>query len=154
MSVKKIVEATHQQDLQDLLLRLLNMSFDKAGLTVGGTSTKIKIAVATMFCINGLAYKKSVTDNITITAGTEQALATFAKYLVSLNTSGTVTVTQGNAAATAVLALLPALPDDNAPVGYFQVETGGAITFTAGTTDLSGDVTVTYVDINSVVTNS
>ncbi|MCK5235809.1 MAG: hypothetical protein KAR06_02395 [Deltaproteobacteria bacterium] len=152
MAVKKISESTSRQQMMDLLLRLLNMSFTKAGLTVGGTSTKIKIAVATMFCINGLAYKKAITDNITITAGAEQALATFCKYLVSLNAAGTVTTTKGDDAATAALALVPALPDDNAPVGYFQVETGGAITFTAGTTDLAGDVTVTYVDMNSVVT--
>lgn len=154
MAVKAINDATQYQKMRDLLLRMLNISFTKAGLAVGGTSTKIKIAVATMFCINGLAYTKAITDNIVITAGTEQALATFCKYLVSLNASGTVTTTQGNVAATAALALVPALPDDNAPVGYFQVETGGAITFTAGTTDLAGDVTVTYVDMNAVVTES
>lgn len=152
MSVKKISEATQHQKLRDLLLRMLNISFTKAGLTVGGTSTKMKLAVASMFCINGLAYTKAITDNIDITAGTEQGLATFCKYLVSLDASGTATTTQGNVAATAALALVPALPADNAPVGYFQVETGGAITFTAGTTDLAGDVTVTYVDMNSVVT--
>lgn len=154
MAVDTINESTQYQKMRELLLQMLNMSFTKAGLTVGGTSTKIKIAVATMFCIDGLAYKKAITDNIVITAGIEQALATFCKYLVSINASGTVTTTQGNVAATAALALVPGLPADNAPIGYFQVETGGAITFTAGTTDLSGDVTVTYVDMNSIVTES
>ena len=152
--VETIYESTQHQKLRDLLLGMLNRTLGKAGLVVGGTSTKIKIATAIDFCINGVVYTKAITDNIVITAGDEQPLATFCKYLLSINAAGTVVTTKGNDGTTAALALVPALPADSAPVGYFQVETGGAITFVAGTTDLAGDVTVTYVDLSSIVTQS
>jgi len=153
--VNKITEASPYQKMQDMLTSLLNRSFTAAGLTIGGTSTKIKIAVALKYCVNGLMYSKAITDNITITAGAEQPISTFCKYLVSIVAGGTVTVTKGNDAATAVLALLPDLPADSAPVGYFQVATSGAGTFIAGTTALdAAQVTDTYQDLSSIAVES
>ena len=111
--------------------------------------------MALKYCINGLMYTKAITDNITITAGAEQPISTFCKYLVSIIADGTVTVTKGNDAATAVLALLPDLPADSAPVGYFQVATSGAGTFIAGTTALdAAQVTDTYQDVSSIAVES
>lgn len=153
--VNKITEATTHQRMVDILTSLLNRSFTAAGLTIGGTSTKIKIAVALKYCVNGLMYSKAITDNITITTGAEQAISTFCKYLVSINAAGTVVTTKGEDAATAALALLPDLPADSAPVGYFQVATNGATTFTAGTTALdAAGITDTYQDVSSIVTES
>lgn len=153
--VNKITGASQHQKLRDLLTSLLNRSFTAAGLTIGGTATKIKTAVDLKFCINGLMYTKAATDNIVITAGEVQPISTFCKYLVSIIADGTVVVTKGNDAATAVLALLPDLPADSAPVGYFQVENSGAGTFTAGTTSLAAaHVTDTYQDLSSIATES
>jgi hypothetical protein len=153
--VNKITGAVVKQPLRDILTSLLNRSFTAAGLTIGGTSTKIKIAVALKYCVNGLMYSKAITDNIVITAGAEQPISTFCKYLVSIIADGTVTTTKGNDAATAVLALLPDLPADSAPVGYFQVATSAGGTFIAGTTALdAGQVTDTYQDVSSIVTES
>ena len=152
--VNKITGASQHQKLRDLLTSLLNRSFTAAGLVIGTTTTKIKTAVALKYCINGLMYSKAATDNIVITACAEQALATFAKYLVSINAAGTVTTTKGADAATAVLALLPDLPAASAPVGYFQINTDGTTTFTAGTTDLTSDATDTYQDVSSIATES
>ena len=67
--VNKITGASQHQKMRDILTSLLNRSFTAAGLTIGGTSTKIKIAVALKYCVNGLMYTKAITDNIVITAG-------------------------------------------------------------------------------------
>ena len=151
----KITEASPYQKMQDMLTSLLNRSFTAAGLTIGGTSNKIKIAVALKYCVNGLMYTKAITDNIVVTACSVQAISTFAKYLVSIEADGTVTTTKGADAATAALALLPDLPADSAPVGYFQVATSGAGTFTAGTTALdAAQVTDTYQDVSSIAVES
>ena len=153
--VNKITEASEYQKMRDILTSLLNRSFAIAGLVIATTTTKIKTANAMAYCINGLAYSKAATDNITITAGAVQAVSTFCKYLVSVNAAGTVTTTKGEDAATAVLALLPDLPADNAPIGYFQVATSGAGTFTAGTTALdAAHVTDTYQDLSSIAVES
>lgn len=153
--VNKIDESTPYQKLQDLFTGLLNRCFGICGLVIATTSTKIKTATAVDYTINGLNYQKAATDNITITAGAVQAISTFCKYLVSVDSSGAVTTTKGEDATTAVLALLPDLPADNAPIGYFQVATSGADTFTAGTTALdAAQVTDTYVDMGSIVTES
>jgi len=153
--VNKITGASQHQKMRDILTSLLNRSFTAGGLTIGGTSTKIKIAVALKYCVNGLMYTKAITDNITITAGAEQAVSTFCKYLVSINAAGTVVVTKGNDGTTAALALLPDLPADSAPVGYFQVATNSSTTFTAGTTALdAAGITDTYQGLSSIVVES
>lgn len=155
MAVNKISEATPHQPLLDLLARLLNRCFVAAGLAIATTATKIKTVNAVDYCIDGKMYSKAATDNITITAGAVQAVSTFCKYLVSINAAGAVTVTKGTDAATSALALVPGLPADSAPLGYFEIETDGATTFTAGTTSLAAaGITDTYQDLSSVVTES
>jgi hypothetical protein len=155
MSVKKIDEATPQQKMRDLLLRMLNACFGKAGLAEGTNAATIKTVAAVDYCIDGLIYTKAITDNIAITAAAVQAISTFCKYLVSVDAAGTVTVTKGTEAATSALALVPALPASSAPIGYFEIATDGVTTYTAGTTDNgAAGITDTYQDMSSVVTNS
>ncbi len=154
--VNKNDEATPYQRMQDLLTSLLNRTFGACGLTIGGTATKIKTATAVSFCIDGVAYIKAATDNITITAGlATQPISTFCKYLVSIIADGTVVVTKGNDGTTAALALVPDMPADNAPLGYFQIATNGSTTFVPATTSLAAaGITDTYVDLSCRVTES
>ena len=155
MSVKTINDATNHQKMRDLLLRMLNRCFGAAGLAEGTNANTIQVAAAVDYCIDGVVYLKAITDNIAMTALPVQAISTFCKYLVSINAAGTVALTQGNIAATAALALVPALPADSAPLGYVQVATNGSTTFTSGTTDLgAAGITDTYVDLSAVVTES
>ena len=154
MSVKKINEATQHQKMREFLINLMNQSFGQADVAIASTTTKIKTTSAITFRIAGIPYEYAATDNITITACAEQAVGTFAKYLVSIVAGGTVTTTKGADATTAVLALLPDLPADSAPVGFFQINTDGTTVFIAGTTDLTADATDTYGDISCVVTES
>jgi len=155
MGVTKISEATDYQKMRDLLAGLLNRCNEACGLAIASTASKIKTAAAADFVIDGKIYTKAATDNITVTAGAEQAVSTFCKYLVSIIADGTVTVTKGTDAATSALALLPALPASSAPLGYVEIETDASTTFTAGTTNFSAaGITDTYVDLSSVVTAS
>ncbi|MBZ0158400.1 MAG: hypothetical protein K8I29_19555 [Alphaproteobacteria bacterium] len=153
--VTKISDAAQHQPMRDVLKLILNRCFGAAGLAEGTNAATIKTANAVTYCINGKVYSKAGTDNIAITAAAAQSAETFCKYLVSINAGGTVTVTKGEEAATSAAALLPELPADSAPLGYFEIETAAATTYTAGTTDNgAAGITDTYVDLSSVVTTS
>ena len=153
---RSINEASNFQAEQDVLMGLLNRSTGKAGLLEGTNAGTLQTATAIDFCVNGVpGTQKAATDNIAMTACDTQPVSTYCKYLVSIAIGGAVTVTKGNNAATAALALLPALPATGAPIGYFQILTDASTTFTSGTTDLgAAGLTETYGDLNSVVTIS
>lgn len=132
----------------DLMRRtLLNRALTAGGLAEGTNAATIKTANTVTYLADGVFKSKGATDNIAIPAGTTLADGEFCKFLVSLQADGTPVVTQGVPAASAALALLPAVPADEAPISYFQIETSGA-TYIPGTTDNgAGTVTDTYVDI-------
>lgn len=155
MSVKTINDASNHQKVRDLLTRMLNRCFGAAGLAEGTNANTIQVAAAVDYCINGVNYLKAITDNIAMNALAEQAVSTFCKYLVTIDAAGAVLLVKGNEAATAALALVPAIGDAYVPLGYVQVATNGSTTFTSGTTDLgAAGITDTYVDLSTVVTIS
>jgi len=134
----------------DILLRCSqNKSFNTAGLTIGSVDPKkIKAANTVAYLNDGLLYSKA-TFEVTFgaTAATTVPISSFCKYLVTLK-AGTPKVTEGNIAASAALALLPAVPAGESPIGYLQVATDGTGTFVPDTDDLSdAAVTDTYVDL-------
>jgi hypothetical protein len=155
MIVTAIKTAFDFQAHIDILTGLLNRSTGKAGLAEGTNANTIKTVTAIDFCINGVpGAQYGATDNIAMTACATQAVSTYCKYLVSIHGT-TVTTTKGEDAATAALALLPALPSTDAPIGWFQQATDSTHTFTSGTTDLSAaGMTPTFGDLNSVITVS
>jgi hypothetical protein len=130
-------------------------SVAKAGLTIGGTSTKIKIAApngaGVDFAIDGIGYHKADTDNIAVTAHAAQADDTTCLYLVQIDSDGTVSTKKGNEVLTADLGITnscqwPSPDADNCPIGGYKVVTDGG-TFTNGTTALDdGTITDTYID--------
>lgn len=149
--VAKIVDAAVHQPMQDVLAALMNRCMGACGLAEGTNAATIKTAAAVDFTIDGKMYTKAITDNIAITAGEVQSADTYRKYLVSIVAAGTVTVTGGVEAATSALALLPDLPADSAPLGYFEIQTV-AVTYTPGTTDNSAaGITDTYQDMSCVL---
>jgi hypothetical protein len=94
-----------------------------AGLAVGSSVTKFKIANPFAYTINGLVYGQAALDEILWPAslGT-QGTATYCKYLVYCGTAALATtsglVAKGNEALTAAAAKLPDLPDNCCAVGY------------------------------------
>ena len=119
------------------------------GLIEGTNANTLKIAAAVDFINQGIQRtQKAITDNIVMDAAAEQAISTFCKYLVCLTSGGTVTITKGGEDSAEVSAFLPAVPANQTPIGYFQIATDGATTFTSGTTDLgAAGITDTYVGL-------
>lgn len=131
--------------------------FSKAGLAEGTNSATIKTAApngaGTDFAIDGLAYHKADTDNISVTAHAAQAALTKCLYLVQIDSDGTVSTKKGTEQLTTDLTngkqvLHWPKPDaSKCPIGGYKVALANAATYTNGTTDHSAsDVTVTYYD--------
>lgn len=135
--------------LEFLHNNFLTHCLTSAGLTIGATGHKAKVAnAACHYAINGVIYTLSANANGTALAGGVQATGTYCKYLVSVNASGTVTITAGVPASTATEATLPALPSANCPLGYVQIYNNSGSNFTPGTTDLDASgITATYVNL-------
>ena len=132
-------------------------AFSKAGLTEGTTSATIQIAAANGagvdFGIDGNAYHKADTNNITVTAHAIQAVSTSCLYLVQINSAGTVSTKKGNTVLTADLGVIGGslqwpIPDaDSVALGGYKVALNASTTFTNATTDLgAAGVTDTYYD--------
>lgn len=137
-----------QMDLQ--LRASRNGARDIAGLVIGSVDAKkIKAGNTTIFMVDGVLLTKSTFEvDFSTSVGTTVPISSFTKYLICLAADGTPSVTEGNNAASAILALLPAVPADEAPIGYLQVATSGAGTFVPDTDDLSdAAVTDTYVNL-------
>lgn len=135
---------------------LLTRSFSKAGLAEGTNSATLAIAApngaGVDYCINGNFYHKADADNIAITATAEQAVSTACMYLVTLDSSGDLTVTKGTEVASGSSCYLPDAPDDEAVIGAFKIVTSSSATYTGGTTDNSATgITDTYHDLTTVI---
>ena len=116
-----------------------------AGLAEGTNIATLKTISAIVFNIYNQQYSKAITDNIAMTACTQQPISSFCYYLVSINVSGSVIVTKGTNDTYA----LPATPFGTVPIGAFKLITDATHTFTSGTTDLSGTgITATLYDID------
>ena len=153
MSVRRVDEGvlTIQDSLgtkyNNLVFALKNGCFSSGGLAEGTNAGTMQIARAINYTIDGQMYNKAVTDNIAMTAQTAQADNTYRRYLVEINSSGTVSTLAGTAASTAAAAKWPARSSSGkAVIGGVLIATSGG-TFTMGTTDLSAaGITDTWYD--------
>lgn len=124
----------------------------KAGLAEGTNAATIKTTNIVDFAIDGVAYRKAVTDNIAVTAHAQQAASTSCLYLVQIDNAGTVSTKKGNEELTADLGVTRNLqwpqPDDGkCPLGGYRIALDNATTFTNGTTDIgAAGVTSTFYD--------
>ena len=136
------------------------LCLSSAGLAIGGTASKAKIAApngaGVDYAINGLLYHKADTDDCILFTGLTQADLTTCLYLVQLDTSGTVTVVQGTAVLTASLTAGLAVLDwptptaNKCPIGAIKLATNGGA-FTGATTELSAaTITDTYYNFVAV----
>jgi len=143
----------NQGDLYNLINNLstaaLTRTHTTGGLAIGSTTTSFQTANTLQFSIAGINYSKTASDSPVLTAA-QQAAATYALYLLSINSAGTMAVTKGAEVATDT-AVLPALPASSAPFGSIKIATAGATTFTFGTTALNASgVTATYYNLSSM----
>ena len=137
--------------LQD---RLQNMVYTAPGLTIGSSAkAKIKIANTINYSVDGIMYTKA-TAEIAFTATTHDlADGEEAYYYLTINASGTVTVTMGTEATTASggATLDWSEAGSGTIIGAVHIATSGAA-FDASTTELdAATVTDTYYDAAGAV---
>lgn len=134
--------------LQDAVVdQLLN----SGGLAIGSSSKpKVKIANTIYALLSGVIVKKT-TAEIAL-AGTVTN-AKFNVFVLSIKANGTVTATMGTEGATIGAVVFPAVPANEAVVGFVIVNPTGTGNFVGGTTDLD-DATVVpnAVYVNTVGT--
>lgn len=128
----------------------------KAGLAIGGTTSKGKILAPTHtgvdYAIKGLLYHKADIDDCILFTGLAQADLTTCLYLVCLDAAGAVSVVQGTPVLSAALCAgnsvlhWPEPAADTCPIGAIKLAMSGGA-FTGGTTKLDdASVTDTYYD--------
>ena len=115
-----------------------------------GTAVGIALNTAASFVINGKLCAGTANTNIAFpTSLGTQGTGTYCKYLVSMNASGTVTITKGNESAAGTAgtyyggvspapgAFMPDLPQQNCAIGYVEITTT-TNAFTAGVGSIAG----------------
>lgn len=123
-------------------------SLTAAGLAEGTNAATFKTTATLTYTNDGVFKSKSATDNLTFSAGATVVPQNSAcLFGVWINTSGTVSTSQGPIVAAGDPCPVPGAPAANLTlVGLIKVTTG-ATTFTAGTTDLgAANVTDAYYD--------
>lgn len=106
----------------------------------------VKTGNTFQFVIDGHMGQLATTSNIALT-GLVVPISSFCWFLASINTSGTITMTQGDVGKN----MLPEIPANQAPIGALKIVTDATHTFTPGTTGLnSTGITDTYYDLSCV----
>jgi len=147
--------ALANQSVRNALTKLQSAVVDQllntGGLAIGSSSKpKVLIANTIYALVNGVLVKKTTAE--IVIAGTVTA-DMFNVYVLSIDSAGTVTVSMGTEGATIGAVVFPAVPANNAVIGFVIVNPTGTGNFVGGTTDLD-DATVVpnAVYVNTVGT--
>lgn len=158
-SIEKYAGAAANAALQYSLSRPLTA----AGVTIGGTASKVKTGSTLTFTINGVFYSMNATDDLWTLSGTVVAASSWQKYALCVDATGAsgpsiVEATQSTVSAAAVSwnnlgTITPWDPffsivgSTKVIVGILTVATDATHTFDPGTTDLdAAGITDTYID--------
>ena len=139
-------------------LGFLDSALDPAGLTIATSTTDVKTTNIFMYTIDGVFYTLAAQSNISLNVLAAsidtQPVSTYRKYMLSVNSSGTISVTAGDYTAYNI-AKLPIPPTGYAPFAYIKVLTGATYTYDPGSTGLSGSgLTVVYKNIRGLESGS
>jgi hypothetical protein len=180
-AIRKINDAAFEGDLRRALKSLANFNISPTVVWAKGTAAgAVQSTVASiLYVLNGVWKTKTVTDNISLAPTTTQydvtgkAVGTQAVpagsevyFLISLDASGNVHVTEGDVVTTGStyldaqgntqtkVATLPDCPDDDAAVAAIKVVTDSTHTFTPGTTNTdAAGITTTFTTLSSMPYN-
>lgn len=119
---------------------ICDLIFSTAGLAIGTTTTKAKIATAFRFFVDGVYGLKAVTDDAFTLSGTVTN-AKFNVFCMYIASDGTVSTLMGTEATTRAGVVFPTTPSGYAMIGYIEINPTGTGDFVGGTTPL-GDATV------------
>jgi len=133
------------------------LCFSKAGIAIGGTTSKAKTAApngaGTDFAINGYLYHLADTDDFWTMSGTTVAIVSQCLFLLCVNASGTMSIVQGTARLTADITSgkyslqWPQAGATVCPLGGIKI-TNTSSTYVPGTTALT--TIATYYDFFAV----
>lgn len=144
-------DASMRSVLLELQGAVVDQLLNTAGLTIGSSSKpKLKIANTIYALVTGILVKKTTAE--IVVAGTVTN-AKFNVFVLSIDNAGTVTASMGTEGATIGAVVFPAIPADNAVIGFAIVNPTGTGSFVGGTTDFD-DATVVpnAVYVNTVGT--
>ncbi len=133
----------------NLLIKSLNSSVLSApGLVIkAGSSTLVKAGAAFAAAVNGAVVRKAANTDMAAISGVI-ATTKSAAWAFYIDATGALTASAKTADAAshdAAIALLPAVPDNVAQVGFIVVDNAAGGNFTAGTTALdAASTTTTY----------
>jgi len=135
--------------LEDIQSNLVDFVLNSAGLTIGsGSKKKPLIANTIYYMIDGVMYKKT-TAEITLTTANTVAADLFNVIVLTIDSAGTVTPTNGTAGATLEAVVFPAVPANQAVIGFVIVNPTGTGNFVGGSTDFDDGTVVpnaVYID--------
>lgn len=131
--------------------RMQNQIFSTAGVAIGGTTTKVKIATAFNYIAKGILCSKAITDDFWTLSGvvSDGYTNVFCFYIDSAGTASSLMGTQITTVTAGYLApglLFPPTPEGKAMVGFVIVSASGG-DFTGGSSNVAtaGNFTVTFV---------
>jgi hypothetical protein len=128
---------------------LTDFVFSTAGLAIGTTTTKAKIATAFKALIDGAYVHKAVTDDAYTLSGTVTN-AKFNVFVLTINAAGTCTARMGTEGSTRSAIVWPTIPDGEVIVGFIEINPTGTGNFVGGTTALNdGTVVPNAVYVNT-----
>lgn len=126
--------------LNRIVLATLNdVSPSSAHVVAQATNTTgVKTTGTATFTVDGVLVSKAATDPLWTLTGSVLPVASFTRYALLLNASGTASVLQGTVSqVSAASVVYQSMPDGAAVVGYVTIQTDATHTFTPGTTSLT-----------------
>jgi len=143
-------DAAMRSALGEIQASLVDRVLTSAGLAIGTSSkAKVKIVNDTYAYVDGKLVKIAAATEVTLSGTVTNAKTNV--YVLTVNSAGTVTATMGTEGAAIGNVVFPAVPADEAMVGFVIVAPSGTGNFVGATTDLD-DATVVpnavYVNAN------
>lgn len=147
-----LADETQRDVLSQLQKTLVDQCIKGGSLAIGtSAATAIKIANAAYCLIDGVIVKVAAAEKAFTATTHDVANGKFAAFLLSVNSSGVVTITKSDDADTLAEVEIPSLPSGEVALGLVIINPTGTGDFDATSTDLD-DATVVpnavYIDLD------
>ena len=131
METANILQQAMRDTLAAIDFRHQNQLLGDPVLTFGTDADKCKVS-AFHYRLQGKEYYKAAADDIASSSPATTTSVQFRKDIVAIDSAGTITLIQGTAATSQLLAELPDIPVTKLGIGYIEVQNS----FTNESTDL------------------
>ena len=140
--------------VNDLKMRAKTQCLSSAGLQIDTVKAKTSSSVNTYVLVDGSIVILPVDTSVTGVIGTTAVGTATPRqiYVITCNSSGTLTSTEGTQSAGTSTVTLPNIPENQAMVGFVWLLNGSNTSFLPGTHTLNaGSITCTYVNTVGMV---